>query len=102
VGATADLAVGSAILARLDDLASRTGSTLFMVLLAAYAIVLSDYADTSDVVIGSPIANRNRTEIEPLIGFFVNMLALRVDTRAAETFRGLLDVVRRLTLEASD
>jgi hypothetical protein len=62
---------------RLHELSRRQGATLYMTLLAAFQILLHRYSGQDDIVVGSPIANRNRAELEPLIGFFVNTLALR-------------------------
>ncbi|WP_148129250.1 condensation domain-containing protein, partial [Dulcicalothrix desertica] len=61
---------------QLCRLTTQSGTTLFMTLLAAFATLLYRYSGQSDILIGSPIANRNRSEIEPLIGFFVNTLVL--------------------------
>jgi non-ribosomal peptide synthetase component F len=74
--------------------------TLFMVLLAGWQTLLSRYSGQSDVVVGTPIANRNRMETEGLIGFFVNTLALRADLRGRPSFRELLRQVREVTLGA--
>ena len=71
-----------------------------MTLLAGWAAVLARLSGQDDVVIGTPSANRGRAEIEGLIGFFVNTLALRVDLSGAPTVAGLLDRVRALALEA--
>ncbi|KOV78015.1 hypothetical protein ADL03_40895 [Nocardia sp. NRRL S-836] len=76
------------------------GATLYMVLATAWAVVLSRWADRADVVWGTAIAARTRTELEGLVGFFVNTLALRVDVRAPMTFRELLGRVRRTCLDA--
>jgi amino acid adenylation domain-containing protein/non-ribosomal peptide synthase protein (TIGR01720 family) len=81
-------------------LSRRSGSTLFMTLLAAFYTLLHRYTGSSDIVIGSPIANRNRSELEALIGFFVNTLALRVDLSGNPTFEELLQRVRQVTLDA--
>ncbi|PSB57975.1 non-ribosomal peptide synthetase, partial [Chamaesiphon polymorphus] len=81
-------------------LSRQTGSTLFMTLMAAFATLLYRYSGQSDVVIGSPIANRNRSEIEPLIGFFVNTLVLRTQLEADLSFEQLLTQVRETTLTA--
>lgn len=85
----------------LTILSRTTGTTLFMVLFAAFAIVLHYYSDQNDLVVGTDVANRNRPEIEELIGFFVNQLALRLDLSANPSFRGeLLERVRKATLDA--
>ncbi|HVR99073.1 MAG TPA: amino acid adenylation domain-containing protein, partial [Thermoanaerobaculia bacterium] len=85
---------------RLGELGRREGATLFMVLLAAFGAVLSRHAGQDDVVVGSPVANRSRPEVEGLIGFFVNTLALRMDLSRSPDFRELLHRVRRTALEA--
>jgi amino acid adenylation domain-containing protein len=74
--------------------------TLFMVLLSGFQTLLGRLAGQQDVPVGSPIANRNRVEIEPLIGFFVNTLVLRGDLSGDPPFRELLARVRSTTLEA--
>ncbi len=84
----------------LRRLARAEGTTLFAVLLAAFDVLLHRYSGQDDLVVGSPIANRNREEIEGLIGFFVNALALRVDTSGAPAFRELVGRVRKTTAEA--
>ncbi len=76
------------------------GATLFMVLLAAFNALLYRYTGQTDIVAGFLIANRNRTEIEPLIGFFVNTLLLRCRLGGDMSYRRLLGQVRRTTLEA--
>ncbi|MDB4947768.1 MAG: Malonyl CoA-acyl carrier protein transacylase [Gemmatimonadetes bacterium] len=81
-------------------LARRQGSTLFMALLAAFKVLLWRYAGQDDVVVGSPIAGRNRPELEGMIGFFVNTLALRTDLSGDPTFPELLARVRETTLDA--
>ena len=84
----------------LNALAQREGVTLFMLLLAAFKALLSRYTEQTDIVIGSPIANRNRVELEGLIGFFVNTLALRTDLSGNPTFSELVRRVRAVALEA--
>ncbi len=84
----------------LAKLGARHGATLFMTLLAAWKVLLSRYSGQTDVVVGSPIANRNRTELESLIGFFVNTLALRTDLSGGPDFRDLVGKVREVTLSA--
>ena len=73
---------------------------MFMVLLAGFDVLLGRYSGQQDIVVGSPIANRNRAEIEPLIGFFVNTLALRTDVSGNPSFRELLGRVREVCLGA--
>ena len=84
----------------LRQLGRREGATLFMVLLAGFGALLHRYSGQEDIVIGSPIANRNRSEIEGLIGFFVNTQVLRVDYGDEPTFREILGRVREVALEA--
>ena len=84
----------------LRQLSERFGATMFMTLQAAFAVLLSRYSGQEDVVIGSPIANRTRAEIEPLIGFFVNTLALRADLSGDPSFAELLERVRAGALDA--
>ncbi len=73
-----------------------------MLLLAAFEVLLYRYTGQEDFVVGAPIANRTRSEVEGLIGFFVNTLALRGDLAGQPTFRELLDRTRRIALEAYD
>ena len=84
----------------LKILCSREKATLFMTLLATFQLLLSRYAGREDIVVGSPIAGRNRQETEDLIGFFVNTLVLRTDLSGDPTFRELLGRVREVALEA--
>ena len=84
----------------LKTLSQKSGATLFMTLLAAFATLLSRYSGQEDIVIGSPIANRNRSEFEPLIGFFVNTLVLRAQLQGNPTFLELLERLRETTLGA--
>ncbi|SAL59849.1 non-ribosomal peptide synthetase [Caballeronia humi] len=86
--------------ASLEALSQRCGATLFMTLLAGFQILLHRYSGQTDIAVGSPIANRNRVEIEGLIGFFVNTLVLRNRLKSGETFRQFLQQVRQTTLDA--
>ena len=76
------------------------GVTPFMTALAAFNVLLHRYTGETDIAVGSPIANRNRTETENLIGFFVNTLVLRTDVDGDPTFHELLGRVRETTLGA--
>lgn len=84
----------------LEALSYQEGVTLFMTMLAAFQTLLYRYTQQEDIVVGSPIANRNRSELEGLIGFFVNSLVLRTDFSGKPTFRELLNRVREVTLGA--
>src|SRR5262249_25774343 len=75
-------------------------ATIFMTLLAAYAVLLHRYSGQDDIVIGSPIANRQEVQLEQLIGFFVNSLAMRVPIDRDTSFRELIAQVRGTVLEA--
>jgi non-ribosomal peptide synthetase component F len=99
-GAVRRHAVAAATAARVRDLARRHDATLFMVLLAAVQTLLGRHAAQRDVVIGSPIANRTRAEVEPLIGFFVNSLVLRGDLSGDPSFSELIGRSRRAALLA--
>jgi amino acid adenylation domain-containing protein len=88
------------LLERLERLARSEGATLYMVMLSAFQVLLSKYAGSEDVVVGSPIAGRTRKEIEELIGFFVNTLVLRTDLSGDPAFREVLRRVRQVTLGA--
>src|SRR5439155_9253489 len=85
---------------RLRALSNRQGVSLFMTLLAAFNILLGRYSGQDDIVVGTPIAGRNRSELEGLIGFFANTLPLRIDLSGNPTFRDLLRHVRETALDA--
>jgi amino acid adenylation domain-containing protein len=85
---------------RLKAVGQSENATLFMVTLAAFAVLLCRYSRQEDVAIGSPIANRNHPDVEPLIGFFVNTLVLRADLSGNPTFRELLRRVRQMAVDA--
>jgi amino acid adenylation domain-containing protein len=84
----------------LKELSQREGVTLFMTLLAAWQILLQCYTGQDDIVVGTPIANRTRKELEGLIGFFVNTLVMRSDATGNPSFREFLGRVREMALEA--
>ncbi|HEX8852008.1 MAG TPA: condensation domain-containing protein, partial [Pyrinomonadaceae bacterium] len=86
--------------ARLRQLCREEGVTMFMLLLAAFQALLSRYSGQTDVLVGTPIAGRNRKEVEGLIGFFVNTLVLRTDLSGEPGFRELLRRVKKVCLGA--
>ena len=81
-------------------LGQRTGTTLFMTLLAGYVVLLRHYTRQSEIVVGSPIANRGRKELEHVVGFFVNNLVLRTQVAETDSFSDLLAQVREVCLNA--
>ncbi|MBW4483049.1 MAG: amino acid adenylation domain-containing protein [Tildeniella torsiva UHER 1998/13D] len=84
----------------LHELGRQGSATLFMTLLAGFNVLLHHLTQAEDILVGSPIANRNRAELEGLIGFFVNTLVLRSQPSGAISFRTLLHQVRETTLAA--
>jgi amino acid adenylation domain-containing protein len=99
-GAKYPLALSAALTKELKELSRRQGVTLFMTLLAAFNVLLYRHTEQDDLCIGTPIANRTRSELEKLIGLFVNTLALRTDLSGNPSFRELLQRVRKVALEA--
>jgi amino acid adenylation domain-containing protein len=99
-GATCSRLIPKDLVSQLISLSHAEGVTLFMTLLAAFQTLLARYSGQEDIVVGTPIANRNRVELERLIGFFVNTLALRADLSGNPTFRELLGRVREVALGA--
>jgi amino acid adenylation domain-containing protein len=85
---------------QLEVFSQQQGVTLFMTLLTIFNTVLYSYTKQEDILVGSPIANRNRSELEDLIGFFVNTLVLRTDLSNNPTFSELLQRVREVALGA--
>ncbi len=85
---------------KLKELSRREEVTLFMVFLSAFSVLLNRLSRQEDLIIGTPIAGRTHTETEPLIGCFVNTLALRVDLSEKPTFADLLKRVRKVCLDA--
>ncbi|HZI20809.1 MAG TPA: amino acid adenylation domain-containing protein, partial [Pyrinomonadaceae bacterium] len=99
-GAKHFLKVPREVADRLRALGRDEGASLFMTLLAAWNVLLHRYTGQSDIVVGAPVANRNRSEFEGMVGFFVNSLLLRTQFSRADTFRQLLGRVRETTLGA--
>ena len=101
-GARLSVSVESSLVAKLRLLAKQEHATVFMVLAAALATVLHRYSGATDIVIGSPVANRGFQEIEPLIGLFMNTVALRLDLNGDPPFRSLLRSVRDEVMHVFD
>lgn len=99
-GARIEVWLSGQLTEQLKILSRQNGCTFFMVLFAAFNILLSRYTGQTDIIIGSATANRNRAEIEPLIGFFVNNLVLRTDLSGNPRFLELLDRVRNTMMSA--
>src|SRR5258708_15259126 len=99
-GAFAGLVLDEQLTAGLKELGRRHGTTLYMTLLAAWATLLTRLSGQQDLVIGTPTANRGRTEIDGLIGFLVNTLALRLGLSGSPSVSELLEQVREKAIAA--
>ncbi len=99
-GAALELAVPPEVVKGLRALGRAEGATLFMVLTGALQVLLGRLGGAEDVVVGTPVANRQLPELEPLIGLFVNTLVLRTDLSGDPTYRELLRRVRQVCLDA--
>ncbi|WP_245208992.1 amino acid adenylation domain-containing protein, partial [Ralstonia solanacearum] len=99
-GGSVEVVFDAELSAGLRKLSQRHGTTLFMTVLAGWSALLSRLSGQEEVVVGSPVANRTRSEVEGLIGFFVNTLALRLEVGSGVTVSELLDRVKGRVLEA--
>jgi non-ribosomal peptide synthetase component F len=99
-GASRPVRLPAALTRQAQALGRSEGATLFMVLLAGFQALLARYSGQEDLAVGSPVAGRNRIEVEGLIGFFVNTLVLRGDLSGEPTFQELLGRVRDTALAA--
>ncbi|HEY2169137.1 MAG TPA: condensation domain-containing protein, partial [Candidatus Angelobacter sp.] len=99
-GSSISFSIPRALIEPLKTLTRSEKATLFMTLLAAFKVLLYRYTGQHDITVGTPIANRQRQEIEHLIGFFTNTLALRTDFSGNPGFRELLKRVRETALDA--
>ena len=99
-GAVAAAHVDAATTRRLADVAQGAHATMFMVFLTGFAAVLSRYARQTDIVLGTQVAGRTRSELYPICGFFANTVPLRISLAGDPTFAGLLGRVRDTTLDA--
>ncbi|QDE97917.1 non-ribosomal peptide synthetase [Myxococcus xanthus] len=99
-GATERISLGHELSVAIEALSLRTGGTSFMVLLGGFAAYLARITGQEDIVIGTPVANRDHAELEPLIGFFVGTLPLRVDLSGDPTFEEVVTRARGTALDA--
>jgi thioesterase domain-containing protein len=99
-GAIQSAPIPDSVIESLKSLARSTRATLFMVMLAAFQMLAHAYSGSDDIVFGVPVAGRGSVELESIIGFFVNTVALRTDLAGDPTFSNLLARVRETTLEA--
>jgi len=99
-GAQGKLVFSQTLTKELKNFSRQQGVTLFMTLLAGFKTLLYRYTGQTDILVGSPIANRNRAEIQSLIGFFVNVLVMRTDLSGDLSFEDLLARVKSTALEA--
>lgn len=99
-GSTFRFNISTELSERIRALCKKAGATPFMTLLAAYSVLLSRYSRQPELLIGSVIANRNKIETEPLIGFFINIVVYRINLDAADSFLALVQQVRQLAFEA--
>jgi amino acid adenylation domain-containing protein len=101
-GTSAGFRLPAQLTDRLDALGRRDGATRFMTLLAGFAVLLFRYSGQTDIAIGTTVANRPRQALEPLIGFFTNMLALRTDLSGNPSFAALVGRIRDTARAAYD
>ncbi|MET0646544.1 MAG: amino acid adenylation domain-containing protein [Pyrinomonadaceae bacterium] len=99
-GAHCPVTFSAGLTRALREFSWREGASLFMTLMAGFHALLQRYTGQSDILVGTPVAGRGRVELEPLIGFFVNMIPIRTSFGEAPTFRGLLEQVRESALSA--
>ncbi|MBV9787113.1 MAG: amino acid adenylation domain-containing protein [Chloroflexi bacterium] len=99
-GAHESIQLPASLYAALNNLAQGEGATIFMALMAGWSALLQRYTGQDDILVGTPIANRNRRETEHLIGFFVNTLVIRNDLSDSPTFREAIRRTREVALNA--
>jgi len=99
-GSQCMLELPASLIERLKQFSAERNVTVFMTLLACFQILLSRYSGQTDIAVGSPIANRTQSAVEPIIGSFVNTLVVRIDLSGNPTFEEMLALVRETALEA--
>ncbi|MGN7610534.1 amino acid adenylation domain-containing protein [Magnetococcales bacterium HHB-1] len=101
-GKTLAFSIPKKMVEQLKKLGQRQDASLFMSLLSLFAILLSRYSQSEDIIIGTPIANRTSREVEQMIGFFINTLVMRLNLAGGPSFEKLLKQTRKVALEAYD
>ncbi|MFB8047823.1 amino acid adenylation domain-containing protein [Streptomyces rubiginosohelvolus] len=101
-GAKVGIEAPTEVLTRLQQLSQESGGTLYMTLLAAFAVLVGRYSDDQELAIGTPVTNRPKAELEPLVGYFVNTLVIRLDVTPDRGFSDLLKQTRHVTAEAHE
>ncbi len=99
-GATLDVELSQGTYQKIKTLAEEQGVSSFMILLAAYQVLMARYSGQDDFAVGSPIANRNHPQVEEMQGFFVNTLALRANLSSVTSFQDMLMQLKQKVLEA--
>ncbi|MEX2664788.1 amino acid adenylation domain-containing protein, partial [Candidatus Uabimicrobium amorphum] len=99
-GDTYTFNIGQSLVPDLQAIARKAGGTMFTILLSAFKIVLSRYSGQSDLIVGTPVANRAHEDLEGMIGLFVNTVALRSDLSKDQSFMELLEEISAQTIEA--
>nr|VFK07402.1 MAG: amino acid adenylation domain-containing protein/thioester reductase domain-containing protein [Candidatus Kentron sp. LPFa]VFK24237.1 MAG: amino acid adenylation domain-containing protein/thioester reductase domain-containing protein [Candidatus Kentron sp. LPFa] len=97
-GATITFLVPTALTARINDRMQASGATLYMIVMAAFQVLLHRYTGQNDIIVGSPTAGRSRSEFEAIVGYFVNSLALRANLEGDPSFSAFLGQVRETML----
>ncbi|QED47028.1 non-ribosomal peptide synthase/polyketide synthase [Cytobacillus dafuensis] len=99
-GDRVDFHVPTSLAQQLSELATKTGTTLYMVLLSAYQLLLSRYSGQEDIIVGSPVASRPHADLQNMVGMFVNTIPMRNSLSEEESIRSLLQKVRERALLA--
>ena len=99
-GAATTFTVDKGVSNKLQAFSQQHGATMFMTLLAAFKVLLHRYSGQQDICVGTPVAGRQQQELESLIGFFINTLALRTDVDSNASFVDLLQQIKQNTMEA--
>lgn len=101
-GESFDFYIDEYLIADLRRLVRENDATLFMVLLAGFKVLLYKYSGQEDIIVGTPVSGRNRTELLNIVGMFVNVLAIRSNPRGDKTFKNFLGELKKITVDAFD